>query len=151
MHINAMIQTTIRKKLLQLIFTGLLASLGTMSMALKPKPSLGAEQISFSLPVLGEFHLSVDSLEIFAKEGTITEDFEFYTRFMDEQTLAQLRQALQQKFEVSPTTIFKMGNAPIGEDFLKQIGEVIYTHPGRNGIYAIRSALLSGCQVTQRV
>ena len=138
-----MIQTTTRKKLLKIIFTGLLAtSLGAMSIALRPKPSLGAERISFSLPFLGEFYLSVDSLEVFAKEGKITKDFEFYTRFLDQQTLTRLRQALQEQFEVSPVTLFKIGGAPLGEDFLKQIGEVIYTHPDRNGIYAIRSAVL---------
>ncbi len=137
-----MIQPSTRKKLFKLIFSGVLASLGIVSILFKAKPSLGAERISFNLPVLGEFHISVDSLEIFAKEGRITEDFAFYTRFLDAQTLAQLRRALQQQFDVSPTTIFKIGNAPIGEDFLKQIGEVIYTHPNRNGIYAIRAALL---------
>ena len=75
-----MIQTTIRKKLLKTIFTGIIASLSVMSIALKPKPSLGAERISFSLPVLGEFHLSVDSLEVFAEQGTITPEFQFYAR-----------------------------------------------------------------------
>ena len=28
------------------------------------------------------------------------------------------------------------------EDLLEQLREVIYTHPGRNGLYAIRSALI---------
>ncbi len=137
-----MIQTTIRKKLLKTIFTGLLASLGVMSMALKPKPSLGAERISFSLPVLGEFHLSVDSLEVFAEKGTITPEFQFYARFLDQQTLTRLREALQKQFAVSHTDVFRVTKMPMGEDFLRQIGEVIYTHPGRNGLYAIRSALI---------
>ena len=66
-----MIQSSTRKKLMKVIFTSFLASLGTMSMTLNPKPSLAAERISFSLPVLGEFHVSVDSLEVFAKEGKI--------------------------------------------------------------------------------
>lgn len=137
-----MIHTPAIKKLSKLIVMSCLAGLGTLSVALKPKPSLGAERISFNLPVLGEFHISVDSLDIFAKEGRITQDFAFYARFLDEQTLTQLRRALQQPFDVDPATIFKISNAPIGEDFLKQIGEVIYTHPNRNGIYAIRAALL---------
>ena len=137
-----MIQNTTRKKLLKIIFIGLLASLGTMSMGLKPKPSLGAERISFSLPVLGEFHLSVNSLEVFAKEGKITPEFQYYARFLDEQTLTRFRKILQKQFEVSPTTMFRVTKMPMGEDFLRQIGEVIYTHPGRNGIYAIRSALI---------
>ena len=137
-----MIQITISKKLLTRILIGLLASLGAMSLALKPKPSLGAERISFSIPIWGEFHLSVDSLAVFAKEGKITPDFAFYTRFLDEQTLARLRKVLQQQFEFSPATVFRLTKMPMGEDFLRQIGEVIRTHPGRNGLYAIRSALI---------
>ncbi len=137
-----MIQTTIRKKLLKTIFTGIIASLGVMSMVLKPEPSLSAERISFSLPVLGKFHLSVDSLEVFAETGTITPEFQFYARFLDQRTLTRLREALQKQFEVNHTDIFRVAKMPMGEDFLRQIGEVIYTHPNRNGLYAIRSALI---------
>ena len=136
-----MIQTT-KKKLLKIILTGLLASWGTMSLALKPKPSLGAERISFFLPIFGEFHLSVDSLELFAQEGKITPELDFYAKRFNPQTLTRLRQALQKQFDVSPTDVSRMTNMPMGEQFLKQIGELIYTHPGRNGIYAIRSALI---------
>ncbi|AFZ36309.1 protein of unknown function DUF1400 [Stanieria cyanosphaera PCC 7437] len=130
-----------KKKLLKVIFTGFLASLG-ISMALRPKPVLGAEQVSFSLPILGEFHVSVDSLELFAKEGKIANDLKLYTSRLDQHTLTQLRQALQKQFEVSPTTVYRMTTMPMGEKFLKDIGEVIYTHPERNGLYAIRSALI---------
>ena len=135
-----MIQISTRKKILKVIFTSLLASLGVM--LLKPKPSLGAERISFSLPIFGEFHLSVDSLETFAKEGKITQDFEFYAKRLDDKTLAQLRRLLQQEFEINPTAIYKLTNSAIGERFLRQMGEAIYTHPKRNGIYGIRAAAL---------
>ena len=137
-----MIQTTTRKKIFKIIVIGLLASLGTISMALKPKPTFGAERISFSLPVLGEFYLSVDSLEVFAKEGKITPEFNFYAKRLDPETLTRFRQALQKQFDISPTTVFRMTKMPMGEQFLKQIGEVVYTHPDRNGLYAIRSALI---------
>ena len=135
-----MMQFNTRKKLLNIILTGILASL--MSIALKPKPSLGAERISFSLPVFGKFSLSVDSLEVFAKEGKITSEFNFYASRLDPQTLERFRKALQKQFEVSPVTVFRVTKMPMGEQFLRQLGEVIYTHPGRNGLYAIRSALI---------
>ena len=135
-----MIQLKINKKLLKIIFTGLVMSL--MSLALKPKPSLGAERISFAIPIFGEFYLSVDSLEAFAKEGIITPEFNFYASRLDPQTLARFREALQKKFDVSPATVYRVGNMPMGEDFLQQLGEAIYTHPERNGLYAIRSALI---------
>ena len=137
-----MVQAQMRKKLLNVIFIGLLASLGTTSMALKPQPSLGAERISFSLPVFGEFNLSVDSLEVFATEGKITKEFNFYAKRLDDKTLDRLQSLLQRKFELDTTAIYKQTNAPIGERFLRQIGKAIYTHPDRNGIYAIRAAIL---------
>ena len=135
-----MIQPHINKKLLKIIFTALLASL--MSLAVKPKSSLGAERISFSIPVFGEFYLSVDSLAVFAQEGIITPEFNFYARRLDPQTLERFREALQKKFDVSPTTISRLTKMPMGEDFLEQLGTAIYTHPERNGLYAIRSALI---------
>ncbi len=135
-----MIQSRTRKKLLNIIFTGLLASL--MSIAVKPKPSLGAERISFYFPVLGKFSLSVDSLEVFAKEGRITPEFNFYASRFDQQTLNRFRQALRAQFDVGPAMVSRLTKMHLGEQFLKQMGEVVYTHPGRNGLYAIRSALI---------
>ena len=67
------------RKRLKIIYTGFLTGLAVIALALKPKPILGAERISFSLPVLGDFHISVDSLELFAKEGTIANDLQPYT------------------------------------------------------------------------
>ena len=130
------------RKRLKIIYTGFLTSLAVIALALKPKPILGAERISFSIPALGEFHVSVDSLELFAKEGTIANDLQPYTSRLDRQSLTQLRQALQQQFDVNPTTVYRLTNMPMGEKFLKQIGEVISTHPNSNGLYAIRSALI---------
>ncbi|MGK7896996.1 MAG: alpha/beta hydrolase, partial [Xenococcus sp. (in: cyanobacteria)] len=111
-------------------------------MTFKPKPSLGAERISFYIPVFGEFDLSVDSLEVFAKEGTITPEFNFYASRFDRETLDRFRQALQKKFDVSPAVVSRLTKMHLGEQFLKQMGEVVYTHPSRNGLYAIRSALI---------
>ncbi len=137
-----MIQINFKKKQIKIIFTVLLAGLGILSMALKPKPILAAERISLSLPIFGEFHLSVDSLEVFAREGKITSEFNFYAKRLKPETLTRLRQILQKRFDVSPTTVSRMTNMPMGEQFLKQIGQAIYTHPGRNGLYAIRAALI---------
>ena len=120
----------------------LCASLGVMSTILKPKPSLGAERISFSLPIFGEFKLSVDALEVFAEEGKVTKEFDFYAKRFDRETLDRLRGLLQQQYEISPTIIYRFTNTPLGERFLRQLGEVVYTHPERNGIYAIRAALI---------
>ena len=134
-------QKSTQKKLFKAILTGILAGLGTF-IALKPKASLAAERISFSLPIFGEFHLSVDSLETFAKEGEITREFNFYAKRFDEKSLNQLRRLLQKQFDLNPVHIHKLTNSPIGERFFRNLGEVISTHPQSNGLYAIRSAIL---------
>ena len=135
-----MIQSVIARKISKIALTGLIATLGAI--ALKPQATLAAERISFTLPLFGEFNLSVDSLEVFAKEGKITKEFNFYAKRFDEKTLTTLRQILQREFEFDTTAIYKQTNAPIGERFLRQIGEAIYPHREQNGIYAIRAAVL---------
>ena len=137
-----MIQTNIKKKIFKIILTGVLASLGTASMGLKPQPTLAGERITLFFPLVGQFNLSVDSLVVFAEEGKITPEFEFYAKRLDDKTLSRFQEALRQRFDVSPTTVSRLTNMPMGENFLRQLGTVIYTHPNRNGIYAIRSALI---------
>lgn len=103
---------------------------------------MAAESISFTLPVFNEFNLSVDSLEVFAEEGKITKEFDFYAKRFDEKTLAILRQILQREFELDITAIYKQTNASIGKRFLRQLGEAVYPHHQQNGIYVIRAAVL---------
>ena len=135
-----MISGSLGKQIFKITTTGLIATLGAI--VLKPQVTLAAERISFTLPVFGEFNLSVDSLETFAKEGKITKEFNFYAKRFDEKTLATLRQILQRKFELNPTAIYKQTNSPIGERLLRQFGEAVYPDRGQNGIYAIRAAVL---------
>ncbi|WP_186375856.1 alpha/beta hydrolase [Hyella patelloides] len=108
----------------------------------KPLPVTAAEKITFSLSFLGEFSLSVEDMEIFAKKGEITSEFAYYANFLDKKTLQQLRQILQTSFAVEPITVYRLTNMPMGEDFLRRLGNIIYTHPQRNGLYAIRAALI---------
>ena len=128
-------------KIHQLLVAIALTSLGVIS-GLKPPPVNAAERISFSLPVLGEFHLSTESLEIFAKEGRITSEFAYYAKRLDPESLQNFRQILQTNLAIDPITVYRLTNMPMGEDFLKRLGKIIHTHPQRNGIYAIRSALI---------
>ena len=125
----------------KLLLTIALVSLGIVT-TFKAQPVIAAERISFSLPIWGEFYVSVDDLEIFAEEGRITSEFAYYTNRLDKETLQQLRQILQASFKVDPVTVYRVTNMPMGEDFLKRLGEIVYTHPERNGLYAIRSALI---------
>ncbi|MFK0730638.1 MAG: alpha/beta hydrolase [Gloeotrichia echinulata GP01] len=117
-------------------------SLGLLSTILTATPGLGAERISFFYPPFGEFSLSTDSLEIFAKEGKINDELAFYADRATPQQLAQLRDLLQQRFQVTPTLVSQFTYSPLGEEVVRRLGELILTDSRQNGFYAIRGALI---------
>ncbi|MCC5659081.1 alpha/beta hydrolase [Nostoc sp. XA010] len=116
--------------------------LGLLSTFLTATPGLGAERISFYYPPFGEFSLSVDSLETFAKVGKIDQDFSFYASRATPQQLAQLRDLLQQRFNTTPTLVSQVTYSPIGEQLMQQLGELLLTESRQNGFYAIRASLI---------
>ncbi|MBW4451783.1 MAG: alpha/beta hydrolase [Nostoc indistinguendum CM1-VF10] len=116
--------------------------LGLLSTFLTATPGLGAERISFYYPPFGEFSLSVDSLETFAKVGKIDQDFSFYASRATPQQLTQLRDLLQQRFNVTPTLVSQVTYSPIGEQVMQQLGELLLTESRQNGFYAIRASLI---------
>ncbi|MEH2161483.1 MAG: alpha/beta hydrolase [Nostoc sp.] len=116
--------------------------LGLLSTFLTSTPGLAAERISFYYPPFGEFYLSVDSLETFAKVGKIDQDFSFYASRATPQQLAQLRDLLQQKFNVTPTLVSQLTYSPIGEQVMEQLGKLLLTESGKNGFYAIRASFI---------
>lgn len=124
------------KKFLKYFSVGLLSTLITAT------PGLGAEQIKFFYPPFGEFSLSVDALEVFAKEGKITSELEFYASRAKPQQLAQLRELLQQRFNATPTLVSQVTYSPIGEQVLRRLGELVLTESRHNGFYAMRGALI---------
>ncbi|MBD2164705.1 alpha/beta hydrolase [Calothrix membranacea FACHB-236] len=117
-------------------------SLGLLSTILTATPGLGAERISFFYPPFGEFSLSAESLEKFAKEGKIDSELSFYASRATPEQLAQLRQLLQQKFEITPVLVSQFTYSPLGEEVLKRLGELLQTDSRQNGFYAIRAALI---------
>ncbi len=124
------------------LYTMLLLCLGIVPLAFNSKSAFGVEKISFSIPVAGEFKVSVESLEIFANEGKMTEEFELYAKRLDKSQLKQLREALQKRLEVSPAVVSRMTNMPMGKDFLRRMGRVLTIDSRQNGIFAIRSAAI---------
>jgi predicted dienelactone hydrolase len=117
-------------------------SLGLLSTVLTATPGLGADRISFYYPPFGEFSLSVNSLEKFAKEGKIDEDFSFYASRATPEQLAQLRDLLQQRFNVTPTLVSQVTYSPVGEQVMQRLGTLLLTGSRKNGFYAIRAALI---------
>lgn len=117
-------------------------SIGLLSVFFTAAPGLGAERIKFFYPPFGEFSLSVDSLETFAREGTITNELAFYASRLNPEQLAQLRELLQQRFDVSPTLVSQVAYSPIGEDMIQRMGDLLLTESRLNGFYALRGALI---------
>jgi len=117
-------------------------SLGILSTALTTIPALGAERIAFFYPPFGEFYISTDSLEVFAKSGKITDEFDFYAKRATPQQLAQLREFLHRRLQVSPTLVSQVTYSPVGETVLQSLGEVFQTESRQNGFYALRAAFI---------
>lgn len=110
---------------------------------LAPKAVYSAEKVTFNYAPFGEFDISVDALELFAKEGKTTEDLALYDQFLTPQQLEQLRHLLRQRINIDPVTISKLLNRRISQDFLYQIGTIIQTHPESNGLYPLRAAIIN--------
>lgn len=130
-----------KKRLLGLIYPLVLLGSGLIPDMIMPKPSFSAENINF---VYGPFNcsLSVKSLETYAKTGEITPEFRFYTKFLDEKTLVQMRHWLQKRFDSNHVEIHRYTRTPEGELMLQELGGVLKTHSEGNGFYALRAALV---------
>ena len=126
----------------QIVLSLIAVGLGLSSIVLKSPSAFGAEKVKL---IYGPFNgkISVESLEKYATTGEMTREFRLYARFVDRETLAQLRHWLSNRFECDRVEMYRFTNSPEGEKFLQDLGTVIKTHPKRNGFYAIRSALIA--------
>jgi len=118
-----------------------LAALGLVPMALQPQRAWSAAQVQVTYGLL-EFPIALEDLEIFAETGRITGGLRLYARFLDEQQEANLREFLQQKYDISPVVISQVTYSPIGEQILQNLGQIIQTDARVDGFYALRSALI---------
>ncbi|MEM7757404.1 MAG: alpha/beta hydrolase [Cyanobacteria bacterium P01_A01_bin.40] len=103
--------------------------------------ALGAKKVKL---IYGPFNgrISVASLEKYATTGEMTREFKLYSKFVDPETLTQLRYWLNNRFESDRVEMYRFTKTPEGEKFLQELGTVIKTHPKRNGFYAIRASLI---------
>jgi predicted dienelactone hydrolase/ABC-type amino acid transport substrate-binding protein len=131
------------KLLSGLASTCLLAALGSLSEAILPQAAQSAEEIRITVggPAL-VFPLKIDSLESFAATGELPDDLRLYARFIDERTLAMLRQGLQRRIPLNVVQTDQMTYSPLGRDILYNLGKVIRVHPEVNGLHGLRGALI---------
>jgi predicted dienelactone hydrolase len=103
--------------------------------------AIAAERILFNYSILGR-SISVRALETYAREGILTEDLVSYARFVKPNQLAQLREGLQQKVELSPVAISQFLYSPPGELLLERVSRLVQTGSGQGSFYALRSTLI---------
>ena len=115
------------------------ATLGLSTIAIQS--ALGAEKVKL---IYGPFNarISIASLEKYAATGEMTREFRIYSRFVDPETLSQMRYWLNNRFQSDRVEMYRFTKTPEGEKFLQKLGNVIKTHPQRNGFYAIRASLI---------
>lgn len=118
-----------------------LIGIGLLILAFVPQPVISAEKVKLTY---GPFNcqISVQSLETFAKTGKITNELRLYSKFVDQETLNQLRFWLNNRFRSDRVTVYRFTRTPQGQAFLTELGTAIKTHPQHNGFYGIRSALV---------
>lgn len=130
-----------RQKFLTWVLSGLAFSGGMAVNACKPEPIRAAERIRVALGPL-DLSISLDSLEAFAKEGTIAPDLKLFASRLNPRQTAVLRQLLQQQLPFDVVLIDRLTYVQLGESLLRRLGLVIQPHYDVNGFHAIRSALI---------
>ena len=104
-----------------------------VAIALSPnlaKPSYAAERITVSLGGNIERSISVDSLEIYAKEGRITPELAPYIGYIKKSSpdaLAKVRGLLSQRANLDVTTVDRLAYSPQGECLLEQANKAFHT------------------------
>jgi predicted dienelactone hydrolase len=125
------------KRSIALKYLGLFAFTGVCTAA----PALGAERIYATYGPL-EVAVPIESLALFAKEGTIDSSWDGFAQYATKEQLEQFRLVLQARAEISPVTIAQFLYTPQGEVLLERLGRVIQTKARQPGFYAIRAALI---------
>lgn len=104
-------------------------------------PAQAAETVYVSLGIL-EISISVESLEKYAKQGTITSELAAYTRYLNDAQKEKLQEILTVPADLDSIAIAQFLYSPQGEAILRQFGEIIDTKARQGGFYAIRAALI---------
>jgi predicted dienelactone hydrolase len=131
------------KKRRNLLLTTLAAfTCGMITVMGTATSSKAAQKIEFDYPPFGEFDISVEDLDIFAREGRITNNFAFYANRVPKERLAQLRELMRSHFQLSPVLVSQFTYSVLGAKIVRRLGDLLLTETGNNGFYALRSALI---------
>ena len=121
----------------------LLLTLGFGLLALFPSfPISAAEKIKFSIEPLGDFNVSINSLEIFAQDGKITPDLAYYTNHLTPEELIKFRTLLNKSFPLSSIEAFQFFNTSFGKEIIKQLSLAINSPPDQSQPF-LKGAIIS--------
>lgn len=120
---------------------GWLGGLSLIAFPTLALPALSAERIYVNYSVI-ERSVPIEALEIYAKEGKITDDLRAYTRYLSPAQRQQFRQGLQTRIDLDPVTVSQFLYTPIGERLLQRISQVIQTPSRRPAFLALRASLI---------
>lgn len=103
-----------------------------------------AQTLYFTYPPLNE-SLRVESLDTFARDGTVNKDLGFFLNLTgaSEEGKIKFREALITPAKLDPILLSRFLKSQIGEDILTRVGNSIQIQGGRNGNYALRGAIVT--------
>lgn len=104
-------------------------------------PGWSAERITFSYGAL-ERSIDIEDLEIYAKEGRLTDELAGYTRYFDPDDLEQFRGILTETANVDVVVIDRFFYTQQGEYLLNIAGDFLRTGARLNGAKSLRGALI---------
>lgn len=104
-------------------------------------PGYPAEKISFNYGLLG-FKIKVADLELFAKEGKVTRQLNFYLKRIPERQRERLQEFLQLSYDIDPVLVYRFSRTSVGTKMLQRVGEIIQIPHDTNGFYGLRGAVV---------
>ncbi len=115
--------------------------LGLTSVFLTSLPVRAAEKLLFTYGPL-KLSVEVESLVLFAQDGTINEDLGQYLNRISPKEQQKFRDALTKKVPLDGVKVSRFFNTDMGEDIILRLGRAINLEGGENGGIALRGAIV---------
>jgi predicted dienelactone hydrolase len=120
---------------------GILTGVWLLPAIVSTPPAFAAERIQITFEIF-ERSISINSLELYARQGRINQDLAAYAQYANPQQMAKLRQILVTRLPISPVAVSQFLYTPQAEYLLERLGQVIQPEAGISGSRAIRAALI---------
>ena len=113
----------------------------SMTCLLLVRPGFSADRIYVNYGIIGR-SISVESLEIYARTGELTDELASYSRYLTAEQLEGLRNGLVTRADVDVVTVSQFLYTPQGEAILAGLGDLVQTVGRQNGAKALRGAVI---------